>query len=151
MQPIKKNKPHSAEVNSYLQSQLAHLWPAIASIGALQKACARALPQLFLYCVVLHLEKEALILGAPNTALASKLRQQLPKLQTALQKSGWQIIEIRIKVQTFRTLIAEPVSKEIQLSDTAIQSFAALEKNLAQSQHNDDLLGALRTLLERHK
>lgn len=139
------------EANSFLQSELAHLWPAITNITALQKECSKALPQLFLYCSVLHLEKEELILAAPNTALASKLRQQLPNLQMALQKAGWQVNEIRIKVQTSQTLLAEPAAKQCQLSDGALQAFAALEKNLAQSKHNDDLLNALRALLARHQ
>lgn len=150
LQTNKKKQSQSSEANTFLKNELAHLWPAITNIGALQKACSTALPQLFLYCSVLHLEKDQLILAAPNTALASKLKQQLPTLQMALQKAGWQINAIRIKVQTGQTLFAEPVTKEIHLSDNALRSFATLEKNLAQSRHNDDLLDALRTLLARH-
>ncbi|WP_105530073.1 DciA family protein [Solimicrobium silvestre] len=150
--PANKGKPsQSVEVNSLLRNQLAHLWPTISNNAALQKECATALPQLFLYCQVLQLEAEQLVLAAPNAALASKLKQQLPKLQTALQKAGWQINAIRIKVQVTLALHNEPAEKQCLFSDSALKAFDSLEKNLAGSKHNDELLGALRTLLNRHK
>lgn len=139
------------EVNSFLQTELAHLWPAIANITALQKVCVTTLPQLFLYCSVLHLETQKLVIAAPNAALASKLKQQLPKLQAALQKAGWQIEAIRIKVQASPIFSEEPPQKKCQLSESALNAFGALEKNLANERGNNGLLEALRTLLTRHK
>jgi hypothetical protein len=139
------------EVNSFLQSELAHLWPAIANVGKLQKACAAALPQLFLYCQVLHLEKEQLVIAAPSAAFASKLKQQLPKLQTALQKAGWQVHAIRIKVQTKPMFSSEPPQKQCQFSESALQALDGLEKNLARANSDTGLVEALRTLLARHK
>jgi len=150
-QTNKKKQNLSSEANTFLKSELAHLWPAIANITALQKECVAALPQLFLYCTVLHLEAEQLVVAAPNAALASKLKQQLPKLQTALQKAGWQINAIRIKVQASQIFSAEPAQKKCQLSELALDAFDTLEKNLANDSHNEELLGALRTLLTRHK
>lgn len=150
-QTNKKKQSQHSEANTFLKSELAHLWPAIANITALQKECVAALPQLFLYCYVLHLEAEKLVLAAPNAALASKLKQQLPTLQIALQKAGWQIDAIRIKVQANPIFSAEPAQKKCQLSESALDAFDALEKNLANDNHNDDLLEALRALLARHK
>jgi hypothetical protein len=149
--PNKKKPSRSSEVNTFLQSELAHLWPAIANTTALQKECVAALPQLFCFCSVLHLDAEKLVIAAPNAALASKLKQQLPKLQTALQKAGWQIEAIRIKVQANQLFPAEPVQKQCQFSESAFDAFDALEKNLASDNHNAELLEALRTLLARHK
>ena len=148
---IKKanKKSQSVEVNSILRSQIAHLWPTITNNTALQKECAAALPQLFLYCQVLHLEADQLTVAAPSSALASKLKQLLPKLQAALQKAGWQINAIRIKVQVNPTLEKEPMEKQCQLSGTALKAFGDLEKNLAGSRHNEGLLEALRNLLSR--
>ncbi|MCD6027317.1 MAG: hypothetical protein K0R08_1836 [Solimicrobium sp.] len=146
----RSKQTRTAEVNTFLQTQLAHLWPAIANISAIQKDCVTALPQLFLYCQVLHLESEQLVLAAPNAAFASKLKQQLPKLQTALQKAGWPVHAIRIKVQANQTFSVQTTKKQCQFSDSARKAFGTLEKNLAQSKHNDDLLEALRALLARH-
>lgn len=147
----KKKQSQSSEANTFLRTELAHLWPAISNITALQKQCAAALPQLFLYCSVLHLEAEQLVVAAPNAALASKLKQQIPKLQSALQKAGWQISAIRIKVQANQIFPAEPVQKQCAFSESALDAFDTLEKNLANDRHNEELLGALRALLARHK
>lgn len=147
----KNHQRHSIEASNFLQSELAHLWPAIANANKLQKACCAVLPQLFLYCQVLHLEKEQLVIAAPNAAFASKLKQQLPKLQTALQQAGWQVDAIRIKVQSKPVFSLEPTQKQCQLSRAALQALDNLEKNLTQAKSDADLVGALRTLLLRHK
>jgi hypothetical protein len=144
------NSP-GVEVNSFLRSEIAHLLPAIANITKLQKECAAALPQLFLYCQVLHLESEQLTVAAPNSALASKLKQQLPRLQAALQKAGWQINAIRIKVQVNPVLQKESVPKQLRLPDTALKAFSDLEQQLSGSRHNEGLLAALRTLIKRER
>ncbi len=142
---------HSIEVNALLRSEIAHLWPTITTNTALQKECAAVLPQLFTYCQVLQLESEQLIIAAPSAAFASKLKQQLPKLQVALQKGGWKIQSIRIKVQTHQILPTQSASKQCHFSDSARLAFSTLEKNLTPSKHNNDLLMALRTLLARHR
>ena len=110
---VKQKKQYqSVEVNSLLRSEIAHLWPTIANINALQKECVATLPQLFLYCQVLQLEEHQLVLAAPNASLATKLKQQLPKLQASLQKTGWQINAIRIKVQVNQSLQNEITEKQ---------------------------------------
>lgn len=147
---IKHKKNQSVEVNSFLRSEIAHLWPTLSNITALQKECAIALPQLFLYCQVLQVQNEQLVLAAPNAALATKLKQQLPKLLLSLQKAGWQINAIRIKVQANQALHIEPAEKQCQFTDSALSAFSTLEQNLTGSKHNTELLGALRTLLNRY-
>jgi hypothetical protein len=146
-----KKQSQGVEVNSLIRGQLAHLWPTITNLAALQKECVAALPQLFLYCQVLHLESEQLVVAAPNSALASKLKQQLPKLQAALQKAGWQINAIRIKVQVNPVLPEVTHEKQCQLSATALLAFNDLEKNLAQSNRNEGLVEALRNLINRRR
>ena len=149
---INKNKSgRGVEVNALLKSEIAHLWPTITNLNALQKECVAALPQLFFYCQVLHLESEQLTVAAPNSALASKLKQLLPKLLAALQKAGWQINAIRIKVQVSPELEREPQQKQCRLSVKAVSAFGELEKNLSGSKHNGELLTALRNLLNRQR
>ena len=147
----KNNRSQGVGVNALLKSELTHLWPTISNITACQKECSAALPQLFLYCSVMHLESDQLILAAPNSALASKLKQQLPKLQESLQKAGWQINAIRIKVQVNPMIQNEPPEKQCQLSAKALHAFDSLEKELAQSSSNAELLGALRNLISRKR
>ena len=73
--------------------------PAVTRMAALQKDCAKLLPSMFEACDVLQYDADQLVLSTPNAALAAKLKQQLPKLQAHLVKSGWQVNVIRIKVQ----------------------------------------------------
>lgn len=148
---MSKIPSQTAEVNSFLRGELAHLWPTITKARALQKACAKTLPQLFLYCHVLYLESEQLVVSVPNSALASKLKQQLPKLQAALQQEGWQVNSIRLKIQASQPPQNEPMTKQCQFSESALQAFSHLEKNLAPSKQNNALLSALRVLLARYK
>jgi hypothetical protein len=149
---INRNKTgRGVEVNALIKSEIAHLWPTIANLTALQKECIAALPHLFIYCQVLHLESEQLVVAAPNSAVASKLKQLLPKLMSALQKAGWQINAIRIKVQVNPVLEKEAVEKQCQFSRKALSAFDELEKNLSGSKGNDGLLQALRALLNRNR
>ena len=143
-------QPQSRELNAILRSQIAHLWPTIANIAALQKDCVTALPNLFLYCEVIQLESEQLILATPNAALATKLKQQLPKLQDYLQKRGWQINAIRLKVQVSQQQQPEPVQKQCHFTTSALAAFSTLEQNLARSSHNENLCQALRSLLSKY-
>ena len=143
-------QPISRELNDILRGQIAHLWPTITTIAALQKDCVTVLPQIFYHCDVLQLESEQLIVASPTSALATKLKQQLPKLMDALQKRGWQINAIRIKVQVSQQQVALPQKKRCNFSDSALSAFSDLEQNLSNSNHNSDLCQALRSLLGKY-
>ena len=140
-------------VTDFLQThdKLGTLLPTLERLGALEKACATALPAIFETCSVLNLEAGQLVLAAPNAALASKLKQQLPKLQSFLQQHGWQVNAIRIKVQVGKTLEKSITSKQIALSNRALTAFAALEDALEPSNRNASLKAALQTMLSRHR
>ncbi|MBS0307872.1 MAG: hypothetical protein JSS58_02770, partial [Proteobacteria bacterium] len=75
------------------------LLPTVTRMAALQKSCETALPVLFESCSVVQYDADQLVLACPNAALASKLKQQLPKLQCDLIRQGWQVNAIRLKVQ----------------------------------------------------
>jgi hypothetical protein len=45
---------------------------------------------------VLSFEDAQLVLATPTSAVAAKLKQQVPKLQAALLKRGWQVNNIRL-------------------------------------------------------
>jgi hypothetical protein len=134
--------------------RLGMLLPAVARMAALEKACAAALPGLFDSCSVLQFEAGNLVLAAPNAALASKLKQQLPKLQSFLQTQGWQVNAIRLKVQVgkFQEFQGKSsTSKQILLSNQALAAFAALEGELDSSARNAGLKAALQAMLKRHR
>ncbi|HEX8786930.1 MAG TPA: DciA family protein, partial [Telluria sp.] len=79
--------------------RLASLMPTALRIGNLQKDVKVILPPMYAGCEVLSLQEGSLTLAVPSSAVAAKLKQQLPKLQAGLQKKGWQVEAVRIKIQ----------------------------------------------------
>src|SRR4051812_12430229 len=84
--------------------RLASLMPTALRIGNLQKDVKVTLPPMYAGCEVLSLQEGNLTLAVPSSAVAAKLKQQLPKLQAGLQKKGWQVESVRIKIQVGRAL-----------------------------------------------
>lgn len=130
---------------------MAALLPAVARLIALQKDCSTILPALFDACSVLSFEKEQLVVATPNAALAAKLKQQLPKLQEALLKRGWQVNAIRIKVQVGKIAEKTAPEKTLTLPAKAISALEDLSQSLEDSPQNQALKNALATLVGRHK
>src|SRR4051794_24935645 len=86
--------PASARgVADFLHSheKMAAIVPAVSRLVALRKDCTAILPAVFEHCDVMQHESDQLVLGVPNAAFASRLKQQLPQLRSALLKRGWKI------------------------------------------------------------
>lgn len=152
---IKRGKKlaEAAGIASYLRNndKLAPLLPTIKRNASLQKECESVLPSVFNSCEILQLAEGQLTLSAPNAALASKLKQQLPKLQANLQERGWQINAIRIKVQATKTIEKPRPVKQLVLSDPAVRAFGELENTLEDTPQNQDLRAALQRLVRRRQ
>lgn len=131
--------------------RLASLLPAITRINALQNACAAILPTMFPMCSVLNAEGDHLVIAVPNAAVASKLKNQLPKLQDNLLKRGWQVNSIRLKVQVITPIEHVDKVKQLTLSNGAVSAFAELEKTLENSPANSALKAALSAMVNRHR
>ena len=130
---------------------MAALLPTLTRMAALQKQCAAGLPSMFEACEVLHFEAGQLVLSAPNAALATKLKQQLPKLQNYLLSENWQVNGIRIKVQVKRKVEPKPYVKQCSLSNQAVNAFNVLENTLENTPQNAGLIAALHNLVKRHQ
>ncbi|MBI3714330.1 MAG: DUF721 domain-containing protein [Burkholderiales bacterium] len=152
---IKRGKKLNAvnDVAVFLQhnDKLSPLLPTIKRNLTLKKECSAVLPAIFDSCEVLNLTDDQLVLSIPNAALASKLKQQLPKLQAHLQHRGWQINAIRIKVQVKKTVEKTAPAKQAILTHSALSAFKELESNLAANAQNTPLKAALERLLSRNK
>jgi hypothetical protein len=131
--------------------KMAAIMPTVVRLAALQKDCAAILPAMFDACTVLSCEAEQLNLAVPNAAIASKLKQQLPKLQDNLLKRGWQVIAIRLKVQAFPKIVKSEAVKQLTLPELAISALADLENTLPGSPSNSALKAALGAMLNRHR
>lgn len=131
--------------------KLAALLPAITRIAALQKECSTILPALFDACSVMQFESGNLVLSTPNAAFATKLKQQLPKLQDDLLKRGWQVNAIRIKVQVGKIVEKKIQPKQLVLPAPAISALDSLNNSLENSPNNQALKNALSAMLRRHR
>lgn len=119
---------------------------------SLQKECAQVLPALFEVCSVVQFEAGQLVLATPNAAIATKLKQQLPKLQDNLLKRGWQVNAIRIKVQLGKVAERQhQPKKQLVLPRQAISALAELKDSLESSKGNEALTAALGRMLDRHR
>jgi hypothetical protein len=132
--------------------RLASLLPAAMRIGNLQRDFRVVLPPMYAGCDVLSFQDGALVLAVPSSAVAAKLKQQLPKLQAGLQKKGWQVDSVRIKIQVGRALPQPQAEKRVlELPPTAVQAFEELGDALPETAQNAPLIAALRRLAQKRK
>ncbi|MFZ6655485.1 DciA family protein [Undibacterium sp. TJN19] len=145
--------PGASGAADFLRSndKISPLLPTVQRNLALQKDCGAILPPIFETCEVMQVSEGQLILSAPNAALATKLKQQCPKLQLNLQERGWQINAIRIKVQVKRVIEKPVATKQIAFTGKALQAFGNLEHALEDTPQNAALRAALGRLLKRHQ
>jgi hypothetical protein len=133
--------------------RLAALMPTALRVGNLQRDVKNILPPMYAGCDVLSFQEGALTLAVPSSAVAAKLKQQLPKLQAGLQKKGWQVDNVRIKIQMRPTVPVREEAKPstLTLPSTAVEAFEQLGEALPETQQNAALKAALKRLAERRK
>ncbi|MBI3284058.1 MAG: DUF721 domain-containing protein [Burkholderiales bacterium] len=148
-----RKPPGATGIAAFLSSndKISPLLPTLRRNAKLQKDCGAILPPIFASCEVMQLAEGQLTLSAPNAALATKLKQQCPKLQENLQERGWQINAIRIKVQVRRTVEKAAPEKQLALPGRALQAFDTLEHTLEDTPQNAALRAALQRLVRRHQ
>ena len=141
--------PKTREVFEFLQSsdKLAALLPAARRVGQLQADCEQLLPTLFASCRALQVREGQLQVAVPNAALATRLRQVLPKLQEGLREKGWAVEGIKLKVPPMPAEPQRPVQKLAthELPRNAVNSFAELASTMEASPLRD----ALQALVSR--
>jgi hypothetical protein len=92
-----------------------------------------------------------LVLSLPNASLAAKLKQQLPKLQDTLARRGWQVQEVKLKVQMTKPAeIREPM-RVLSLSEAAVTAFDELGDTLEATPQNATLIAALKSMVARRR
>ncbi|NHZ98377.1 DciA family protein [Massilia sp. CCM 8734] len=131
--------------------KMAALLPTAMRMASLQSDCAKALPPMFGNCDVLSFEDARLVLATPSSAVAAKLKQQLPKLQGALQKRGWHIDDIKLKVQVTRSIAQVVHTHQLILPGTARSAFEALGDALPKTKANATLIAAVKAMAARQR
>jgi hypothetical protein len=142
------------EATNFLQSNatLARLLPAVQRMVNLQRDCHAILPTAFKTCEIFAFDGADLTLAVPNTAVAAKLKQQVPKLQEALNGKGWKINNIRFRVQMPKGIAhVGPSGEGLKLSEAAVDSFDQLSQKLEPTAANEPLIAAMRALVARRR
>jgi hypothetical protein len=148
-----KNRRTAFEATDFLKrnDKMAALLPTAMRMASLQSDCAQALPPMFGNCDVLSFEERRLVLATPSSAVAAKLKQQLPKLLAALHKRGWQVDEIKLKVQVTRAIPPVVHTRQLVLPATATSAFAELGDSLAPTEQNATLIAAIKAMAARRR
>lgn len=148
--PTKVRKT-SLDVTDFLRrnDKMAALLPTAMRMASLQTDCSQALPSMFANCDVLSYEDAQLVLATPSSAVAAKLKQQLPKLQLALHKKGWKVDAIKLKVQVTRSMPPVVHTRQLVLPPAAISAFGELGESLAPTSQNACLIAALKAMAAR--
>jgi hypothetical protein len=148
-----KNNQTSFGPTDFLRAnaRLASLMPTAMRMGRLQNDCAAVLPPVFGNCDVLSFQEGALVIAVPTSAVAAKLKQQVLKLQNALQQRGWQVESIRLKVQVARAMPPQAQMRTLSLPTTAVDAFEQLGETLENTPQNSPLIAAIRSLAAKRR
>jgi hypothetical protein len=117
----------------------------------LRVQCVAALPSMFSNCEVLQYKNESLTLSISNAALASKLRQQLPRLRNKLLAKNWKISAVQVRVQVQQQSKKAPTISQRKLPSIAFSAFSSLVQGLEPSTSNETLKNAILKMIEHHE
>lgn len=145
----KNERPDGAMDFLHTNNNMVRLLPTVTRLIALQKACNSLLPPMFNACQVLHFDDGNLLFSVPNAALASKLKQQLPHIQSNLLMQGWQVNAIRLKVQVPQPISVATTLPKRHFPQDALNAFAALGEMLDDAPQNAALKAAVLALARR--
>jgi hypothetical protein len=150
---ISLKRPTAVGATDFLRrnDRMAALLPAVERMARLQKDCAACLPTMFKHCEILAFEDGQLVLSLPTTALAAKLKQQLPKLQDTLARRGWQVAAVKLKVQMTKAVEIKEKMRALELPPAAVEAFDQLSSSLEASPQNSQLIDAVKAMVARRR
>jgi hypothetical protein len=150
---ISLKRPTAVGATDFLRrnDRMAALLPAVERMARLQKDCAECLPAMFKHCEILAFEDGQLLLSLPTTALAAKLKQQLPKLQDTLARRGWQVQGVKLKVQMTKPAQIKEKMRALELPPAAVEAFDQLSTQLEASPQNSPLIDAVKAMVARRR
>ncbi len=148
-----RNRPTSFEATDFLRSneRMARLLPTAMRMADLQRDVGMVLPAMAGNCDVLSFQEGVLVLAVPSSAVAARLKQQLPKLQSSLQGRGWQVESLRLKVQVTRAMPERVEMRTLELPETAVHAFEELRDSLPDTPQNAALVAAVKRLAEKRR
>lgn len=118
---------------------------------AAEQAAKDAMPAaLALVCKVARIDRQQITLAVPSPAYAARLRQLAPSIVQTLMDGGWNLTEIKVKVQAglLQSQTKRSSGKEVvPLDNAALAAFDELRGKLRPG----PLADAVQRLLEHHR
>lgn len=106
-------------------------------------------PALASMCQVARIDRQTITLAVPSAAYAARLRQLAPRITARLNKDGWNLNEIIVKIQAnlpqSQIKTARP-KESVPLDEQGLKAFETLRNHL----HEGPLANAVARLLARH-
>ncbi|SMC29166.1 Protein of unknown function [Andreprevotia lacus DSM 23236] len=133
--------------------ELLQLVAKVSELNRLTTAVRAALPpELATACLNATLDTSrpagnALLIGVTSSAAAARIRLAAPALIAAMAAGGWQVSAIVPKVQVALQLEKTNKTKDLHMSQAAIDALEGLSKSI----DDPGIAGALQTLLSHHK
>jgi hypothetical protein len=148
-----RNRKTSFDVTDFLRAndRMASLLPTALRMADLQRDVGIALPAIAGNCDVLSFQDGLLILAVPSSAVAARLKQNLPKLQSTLSARGWQVTTLRLKVQVTRAMPPQVETRVLELPPTAVDAFEELGESLPDTPQNAALVAAVKRLAAKRR
>lgn len=148
-----RNRTTSFEVTDFLRAneRMASLLPTALRMADLQRDVGQTLPALADNCDVLSFQDGVLTLAVPSSAVAARLKQSLPKLQSTLLARGWQISALKLKVQVTRAIPQQVETRVLELPPTAVDAFEELGESLPDTPQNAALVAAIKRLAAKRR
>ncbi len=149
-QPYRRHKQTDAMSWLHQSQHGASVLATAKRLLELQALIQASLPApLSTACQIVRWQDEILTLSVPSAAHSAKLRQVVPRLAAALQKHGWQVNEIRVRVQAAPRFPeappAVPREQRPQISSDGVAAFA----DLAGTLRDGPLARAIERLVQR--
>jgi hypothetical protein len=117
---------------------------------AAERAAKDAMPPaLALVCKAARIDRQQITLAVPSAAYAARLRQLAPSIVQTLVDGGWNLTEIKVKVQAglLQSQTKKSGKEVVPLDDAALQAFDELQGKLRPG----PLADAVKRLLEHHR
>jgi hypothetical protein len=148
-----RNRKTAFDVTDFLRAddRMASLLPTALRMADLQRDVGLALPALAGNCDVLSFHDGVLVLAVPSSAVAARLKQGLPKLQSTLLARGWQVTSMRLKVQVTRAMPPQVETRVLELPPVAVDAFEELGEALPDTPQNAALVAAIKRLAARRR
>ena len=130
----------------HMKARTPELWQTWQRLDRLGRDLHTILPSVRL--IPIKLDRQVLLVTAPSSAMAARLRQYEPRLVDGLQARGWLVNRVKFRPNTVFMPVPPPPRAKQPVPPRAVESMAALA---ASGQVTPELRAALEAFVQRQR